>query len=106
MKKQKGRGVKPLPSLLSKSIVFFETIDKLNRLKYNEIESEVTTMNTVKKILTIAFALIIVGLVGRMDYQSEVMTTKQDEINKQEVIKDFQIRCMDNEPGFEMYCKE
>ena len=63
-------------------------------------------MNTVKKILTIAFALIIVGLVGRMDYQSEVMTTKQDEINKQEVIKDFQIRCMNNEQGFEMYCKE
>ena len=63
-------------------------------------------MNTVKKILTIAFALIIVGLVGRMDYQSEVMTTKQDEINKQEVIKDFQIRCMNSEPGFEMYCKE
>ena len=24
----------------------------------------------------------------------------------QEVIKDFQIRCMNNEPGFEMYCKE
>ena len=63
-------------------------------------------MNTVKKILTIAFALIIVGLVGRMDYQSEVMTTEQDEINKQEVIKDFQIRFMNNEPGFEMYCKE
>ena len=104
MKKQKGRGVKPLP--LSKSIVFFETIDKRNRLKCNEIESEVTQMNTVKKITTIIFALILVGLVGRMDYQSEVMTTKQDEINKQEVIKDFQIRCMDNEPGFEMYCKE
>ena len=63
-------------------------------------------MNTVKKIFTIAFALILVGLVGRMDYQSEVMTTKQDEINKQEVIKDFQIRCRNNEPGFEMYCKE
>ena len=105
MKKQKGRGVKPLPSL-SKSIVPKNTIDKSNRLKYNEIESEVTTMNTVKKILTIAFAIILIGLVGRMDYQSEVMTTKQDEINKQEVIKDFQIRCMDNEPGFEMYCKE
>lgn len=63
-------------------------------------------MNTVKKILTIAFAIILVGLVGRMDYQSEVITTKQDEINKQEVIKDFQIRCMNNEQGFEMYCKE
>ena len=42
-------------------------------------------MNTVKKITTIIFALIIVGLVGRMDYQSEVMTTKQDEINKTNV---------------------
>ena len=91
---------------MSKSIVFFETIDKRNRLKYNEIEREATQMNTVKKITTIIFALILVGLVGRMDYESEVMTTKQDEINKQEVIKDLQIRCMDNEPGFEMYCKE
>ena len=91
---------------MSKSIVSKNTIDKLNRLKYNEIEREVTTMNTVKKILTIAFAIILIGLVGRMDYQSEVMTTKQDEMNKQEVIKDFQIRCMNNEPGFEMYCKE
>ena len=63
-------------------------------------------MNTVKKILTIVFALILVGLVGRMDYQSEVMTTEQDEINKQEVIKDLQIRCMNNEPGFEMYCQQ
>ena len=63
-------------------------------------------MNTVKKIFTIAFALILVGLVGTMDYQSEVMTTEKDEINKQEVIKHFQIRCMNNEPGFEMYCKE
>lgn len=63
-------------------------------------------MNTVKKILTITFAIILLGTVGRMDYESEVMTTKQDEINKQEVIKDFQIRCMNNEPSFEMYCKE
>lgn len=78
----------------------------MNKQMYNEIESEVTTMNTVKKILTIAFALILVGLIGRMDYESEVMTAEQDEINKQEVIKDFQIRCMNNEPGFEMYCKE
>ena len=62
-------------------------------------------MNTVKKIITITFALILIGLVGRMDYQSEIMTAEQDALNKQEVIKDFQIRCMDNEPGFEMYCK-
>ena len=48
MKKQKGRGVKPLPSLLSKSIVSKNTIDKLNRLKYNEIESEVTQMINIK----------------------------------------------------------
>ena len=63
-------------------------------------------MNTVKKITTIIFALILVGLVGIMDHQTEVATAKQNEINRQEVIKDFQIRCMNNEPGFEMYCKE
>ena len=54
MKKQKGRGVKPLPSPL----------DKSNRLKYNEIESEVT-MKKVKRRVTITFALVIVGLVGK-----------------------------------------
>lgn len=47
MKKQKGRGVKPLPSL-SKSIVSKNTIDKSNRLRYNEIESEVTQMINIK----------------------------------------------------------
>lgn len=60
----------------------------------------------LKKITTIVFALILIGIVGRMDYESEVMTAEQDQLNKQEVIKDFQIRCMNNEPGFEMYCKE
>lgn len=59
----------------------------------------------LKKITTIVFALILIGIVGHMDYESEVMTTKQDQINKQEVIKDFQIRCMNGEQGFEMYCK-
>lgn len=63
-------------------------------------------MNTVKKILTIAFALILVGLVGRMECQDEIRSAEWDKQNKQEVIKDFQIRCMNNEPGFEMYCKE
>ena len=59
----------------------------------------------LKKITTIVFALILIGIVGRMDYESEVMTTKQDQLNKQEVIKDFQIRCMNGEQGLEMYCK-
>ena len=62
-------------------------------------------INTIKKILTIAFALILVGLVGIMDHQSEVTTAEQNEISKQEVAQDFQIRCMNNEPGFEIYCK-
>lgn len=59
----------------------------------------------LKKITTIVFAIILVGIIGRMDYESEVMITKQDQLNKQEVIKDFQIRCMNGEQGFEMYCK-
>ena len=41
MKKQKGRGVKPLPYLKG-------LLDKSNRLKYNEIESEVTQMINIK----------------------------------------------------------
>lgn len=60
----------------------------------------------IKKIIKIAFALILVGLVGRMDHQSEVTTAEQNEINKQTVAQDFQIRCMNNEPGFELYCKK
>lgn len=59
----------------------------------------------IKKIIKIAFALILVGLVGRMDHQSEVTTAEQNEINKQTVAQDFQIRCMNNEQGFELYCK-
>ena len=41
MKKQKGRGVKPLPFLKG-------LLDKLNKQMYNEIESEVTTMINIK----------------------------------------------------------
>lgn len=63
-------------------------------------------MNTLKKIIVLVFALILLGLIGRMDYEAEVITTKQDQLIKQEVLKDFQLRCMDGEPGFEMYCKE
>lgn len=47
----------------------------------------------LRNVLIIIGMIVLLGLVGHYDYESEVMTHKQDEINKQEVIKDLQLRC-------------
>ena len=47
----------------------------------------------LRNVLVIIGMKVLLGLVGHYDYESEVMTHKQDEINKQEVIKDLQLRC-------------
>lgn len=47
----------------------------------------------LRNALVIIGMIVLLGLVGHYDYESEVMTHKQDEINKQEVIKDLQLRC-------------
>ena len=47
----------------------------------------------LRNVLVIIGMIVLLGLVGHYDYESEVMTHKQDEINKQEVIKDLQLRC-------------
>ena len=46
-----------------------------------------------RNVLVILLLIVLMGIVGHFDYESEVMTHKQDEINKQEVIKDLQLRC-------------
>ena len=46
-----------------------------------------------RNVLIVLLMIVLMGIVGRFDYESEVMTHKQDEINKQEVIKDLQLRC-------------
>ena len=47
----------------------------------------------LRNVLVIIGMIVLLGLVGHYDYESEVITHKQDEINKQEVIKDLQLRC-------------
>ena len=59
-------------------------------------------MKTLKNILLIALFIIALGLAGRMEMQDEIQTHKQDEINKQEVIKDIQLRCYTGELTGEM----
>ena len=46
-----------------------------------------------RNLLMIVLMLVLMGIVGRFDYESEIMTHKQDEINKQEFIKDVQMKC-------------
>jgi hypothetical protein len=47
----------------------------------------------MKNVLTVLGFIMLLGLVGHLDYQAEVMTTKQDEINKQMVTQDLEFRC-------------
>ena len=57
-----------------------------------------------RNLLMIVLMIVLVGIVGRFDYESEIMTHKQDEINKQEFIKDVQMKCFNGELSSE-YCK-
>lgn len=47
----------------------------------------------MKRLIAIGFMIAMFGLIGHMDYVSEVETSRIDELNKQEVIKDMAIRC-------------
>ena len=47
----------------------------------------------LRKVLVIVLMLVLFGIVGHFDYESEVMTAEYDRQNKQEVIKDLQLRC-------------
>lgn len=47
----------------------------------------------MRNFLILVGFIALLGLVGRMDYESEVLSHQIDEQNKQEVIKDIQLRC-------------
>ena len=47
----------------------------------------------MRNFLILVGFIAILGLVGRMDYESEVLSHQIDEQNKQEVIRDIQLRC-------------
>lgn len=60
----------------------------------------------MKNFLLFLLFIILLGVVGHYDYESEVMTHKQDEINKREVIKDMQLRCLNGTlDKDDMWCK-
>ena len=57
-----------------------------------------------RNLLMIVLMIVLMGIIGRFDYESEIMTHQQDEINKQEFIKDIQMRRFNGELSSE-YCK-
>lgn len=47
----------------------------------------------MKNILLLIIFILALGLMGRMEMQDEIRSHQIDEQNKQEVIKDLQLRC-------------
>lgn len=47
----------------------------------------------MRNFLILVGFIALLGFVGRMDYESEVLSHQIDEQNKQEVIRDIQLRC-------------
>lgn len=47
----------------------------------------------MKNILLAILFILALGLLGRMEMQDEIRSAEWDRQNKQEVIKDLQIRC-------------
>lgn len=58
----------------------------------------------LRKILMIVLFVMLFRLIGHFDMQNEISTLDYDRQNKQEFIKDFQMRCLQNELNNE-YCK-
>ena len=59
----------------------------------------------LRNILIGLLMIVLMGIIGHYDFENEVMTHKQDEINKQEVIKDLQMRCYKGIITDESICK-
>lgn len=47
----------------------------------------------MKNILIAILFILALGLMGRMEMQDEIRSAEWDKQNKQEVIKDLQLRC-------------
>ena len=47
----------------------------------------------LRKILLFALFIMLLGIAGHFDMQDEINTTEYDRVNKQEVIKDLQMKC-------------
>ena len=56
------------------------------------------------RLIKIILIIMLFDIIGRMEYNDNMMMSNIDKQNKQEVIKDMQIRCYNNELPQE-YCK-
>ena len=46
-----------------------------------------------RKVLLFVLFIMLVGIAGHFDMQDEISTSEYDRVNKQEFIKDLQLRC-------------
>ena len=46
-----------------------------------------------RKILLFVLFIMLLGIAGHFDMQDEINTSEYDRVNKQEVIKDLQMKC-------------
>ena len=47
----------------------------------------------LRKILLVVLFIMLLGIAGHFDMQDNINTAEYDRVNKQEVIKDLQLRC-------------
>lgn len=53
----------------------------------------IKTGKAIKNVLLFGFFILLLGIAGHFDIQNEIVTSESDRVNKQEVIKDLQMRC-------------
>ena len=53
----------------------------------------IKTGKAIKNVLLFVLFIVLLGIIGHFDMQNEVKTSEYDRQNKQEVIKDLQLRC-------------
>lgn len=58
----------------------------------------------LRKILLFVLFIMLLGIAGHFDMQDEINTAEYDRVNKQEVIKDIQMKCFKGDLQ-EDFCK-
>ena len=53
----------------------------------------IKTCKAIKNVLLFVLFIVLLGIIGHFDMQDEINTAEYDRQNKQEVIKDLQLRC-------------
>ena len=53
----------------------------------------IKTGKAIKNVLLFVLFIMLLGIAGHFDMQDEINTSGYDRVNKQEVIKDIQMKC-------------